>query len=60
MEYDGVPISAEDAEKLYQLADNTTLNYAFQTGNPREYEQLKIMEKLNRTVRGLKFRRIRK
>lgn len=62
MEYDGVPISAEDAEKLYQLADkdNTTLNYAFQTGNPREYEQLKIMEKLNRTVRGLKFRRITK
>lgn len=60
MEYDGAPISAEGAEKIHRLADNTTLNDAFQTGNSREYEQLKIMEKLNRTVHGLKFRRITK
>lgn len=60
MEYDGPIISSKKAEKLYHSADTITLNEAFQTGKPREYEQLKIMEKLNEMVQGLKFRRISK
>lgn len=57
MEYEGKPISREKAKRLYSSADDKTLNVAFQTGEPREYEQLKIMEKLNEIVYGLKFRR---
>lgn len=60
LEYDGPIISSKKAEKLYHSADTITLNEAFQTGKPREYEQLKIMEKLNEMVQGLKFRRISK
>lgn len=57
MEYEGKSISREKAKRLYSSADDKTLNIAFQTGEPREYEQLKIMEKLNEIVYGLKFRR---
>lgn len=57
MEYEGKPISREKAKRLYSSADDRTLNVAFQTGEPREYEQLKIIEKLNEIVYGLKFRR---
>lgn len=60
MEYEGKPISREKARRLYSSADDKTLNVAFQTGDPREYEQLKIMEKLNEMVHGLKFRRVTK
>lgn len=60
MEYDGDPISSEEAERLYKSANEETLNKAFQTVEPREYEQLSIMKRLNKIVYGLKFRRIRK
>ena len=60
LEYDGPFISYEEAERLYQSADDETLRKAFQTGEPREYEQLKIMEKLSEIVRGLRFGRISK
>ena len=60
LEYDGRYISSEKAKELYLSAKNEILSKAFQTGKPREYEQLKIMEKLNEMVQGLKFRRISK
>ncbi|WP_288780855.1 hypothetical protein [uncultured Dialister sp.] len=60
LEYDGPFISYEEAKRLYQSADDETLRKAFQTGEPREYEQLKIMEKLSEIVRGLRFGRISK
>ena len=60
LEYDGLFISYEEAKRLYQSADDETLRKAFQTGEPREYEQLKIMEKLSEIVRGLRFGRISK
>lgn len=60
MEYDGLFISYEEAKRLYQSADDKTLRKAFQTGEPREYEQLSIMKRLNKIVYDLKFKRIRK
>ena len=60
LEYDGPFISYEEAKRLYQSADDETLRKAFQTGEPREYEQLKIMGKLSEIVRGLRFGRISK
>lgn len=60
MEYDSDSISSEEAERLYKSANEETLNKAFQTVEPREYEQLSIMKRLNKIVYGLKFRRIRK
>ena len=60
MEYDGLFISYEEAKRLYQSADDKTLRKAFQTGEPRGYEQLSIMKRLNKIVYDLKFKRIRK
>lgn len=60
MEYDGNPISSEEAERLYESANEETLDNAFLSREPREYEQLSIMERLNEIVHGLKFKRIRK
>lgn len=60
LEYDGLFSSYEEAKRLYQSADDKTLRKAFQTGEPREYEQLSIMKRLNKIVYDLKFKRIRK
>lgn len=60
MEYEGDPISSGEAECLYESANEETLNKAFQTVEPREYEQLSIMKRLNKIVYDLKFKRIRK
>lgn len=60
MEYDGPFISHEEAERLYESANEETLDQAFQTVEPREYEQLSIMKRLNKIVYGLKFKRIGK
>ncbi len=60
MEYEGDPISSGEAERLYESANEETLNKAFQTVEPREHEQLSIMKRLNKIVYDLKFKRIRK
>lgn len=60
MEYDGHSISSEKAKKLYLSAKKKTLDKAFQTDKPIDYEQLRIMKKLNEKVQGLKFWRVTK
>lgn len=60
MEYDGRSISSEKAKELYLSAKNEILSKAFQIGKTIDYEQLRIMEKLNEMVHGLKFRRVTK
>lgn len=57
MEYDGPFISHEEAGRLYESANEETLDNAFLSREPREYEQLVIMERLNKVIHGLKFRR---
>ncbi|WP_303051938.1 minor capsid protein [uncultured Dialister sp.] len=58
MEYDGPFISHKEAGRLYESANEETLDNAFLSREPREYEQLVIMERLNKVVHGLKFKRV--
>lgn len=60
MKYDGRYISSEKAKELYQSAKEKTFTEALRTGKPIDYEQLRIMKKLNETVQGLKFWRVTK
>lgn len=60
MEYDGRYISSEKAKELYQSAKEKIFTEALRTGKPIDYEQLRIMKKLNETVQGLKFWRVTK
>lgn len=60
MEYDGHSISSEKAKKLYQSAKEKILTEALRTDKPIDYEQLRIMKKLNEKVQGLKFWRVAK
>lgn len=60
MKYDGRYISSEKAKELYQSAKEKIFTEALRTGKPIDYEQLRIMKKLNETVQGLKFWRVTK
>ena len=60
MKYDGRYISSEKAKELYQSAKGKIFTEALRTGKPIDYEQLRIMKKLNETVQGLKFWRVTK
>lgn len=60
MEYDGRYISSEKAKELYQSAKEKILTEALRTDKPIDYEQLRIMKKLNEKVQGLKFWRVTK
>ncbi|WP_297039591.1 hypothetical protein [uncultured Dialister sp.] len=60
MEYDGRSISSEKAKELYLSAKNEILSKALRTSKPIDYEQPRIMKKLNEMVQGLKFWRVTK
>lgn len=57
MVYKGAPISVEQVEKFYQLANDETLMEAAITNIPRDYEQEKIMYKLNKNFPGFCVRK---
>ena len=57
MVYKGSPVSVEQVAKFYQLANEETLMEAAITNIPRDYEQEKIMYKLNQIFPGFCVRK---
>lgn len=57
MVYKGPPVSVKQVAKFYQLANEETLMEAAITNIPRDYEQEKIMYKLNKIFPGFCVRK---
>lgn len=59
MEYDGGFITKENAKMKYIEFGDKVLTNAMKTSNAIQYKQLDIMNLLNKTIQGLRFKKVK-